>query len=404
MSKVLIFNDPSSGHFNPTVALTQELISRGEQVIYYESSEYQSKVEATGASFRSTDISTFISRVTGGKRFGRALSGLAPIIDKLAPLVQEEKPDYVMYDSMCVWGRILAEILHVPTIRLNSTYVFSEYTFSPLQVASQSFLIAKIILAIIRTPLLQSPLDRITAKYGLKVVQFDQLFTQPEMLDIVFLPKTFQIAADKFGESFKFVGPSMQRREEGVEDFPFASLQASGKPLLYISLGTNFNKQASFYKECITAFKDSTMWQVVMAVGNRVDVDSLGSIPSNFIIRSSVPQLKLLEQVSVFITHGGMNSTMEALYNGVPLIVLPQMGEQKITARQVSALGLGITLQKSTKSGSMELRQAVETIQQTPTYRQQTHHMRQLMLEAGGYQQAATEILRFKENALALHR
>lgn len=85
-----------------------------------------------------------------------------------------------------------------------------------------------------------------------------------------------------------------------------------------------------------------------------------------------------------------MNSTMEALYNGVPLVVLPQMAEQKLTAQEVVDLGLGVTLKKSTKSNATELRQAVETIQQDPKYRQQTRQLQQLMLEAGGYQQAAT--------------
>lgn len=85
-----------------------------------------------------------------------------------------------------------------------------------------------------------------------------------------------------------------------------------------------------------------------------------------------------------------MNSTMEALYNGVPLVVLPQMAEQKLTAQEVVDLGLGVTLKKSTKSNATELRQAVETIQQDPKYRQQTRQLQQLMLEAGGYRQAAT--------------
>lgn len=80
------------------------------------------------------------------------------------------------------------------------------------------------------------------------------------------------------------------------------------------------------------------------------------------------------------------------------------MGEQKLTALQVVDLDLGVTLRKSTKSSAIELRQAVETVQQEPKYRQQTHQMQQRMLEAGGYRQAATEILRFKENALTPHR
>ena len=48
------------------------------------------------------------------------------IIDKLVPQVQAEKPDYVIYNSMCLWGRILAQILKVPAIRLSTTHAFSK--------------------------------------------------------------------------------------------------------------------------------------------------------------------------------------------------------------------------------------------------------------------------------------
>lgn len=52
MAKVLIFNFPGEGHINPTIALVEELIKRGEEVIYYCVEEYRSKIENTGALFR----------------------------------------------------------------------------------------------------------------------------------------------------------------------------------------------------------------------------------------------------------------------------------------------------------------------------------------------------------------
>ena len=60
MSKVLIFNVPQTGHLNPSLALTQELVRQGEQVIYYEDSQYKAVIEATGAIFRSSEVTSFI--------------------------------------------------------------------------------------------------------------------------------------------------------------------------------------------------------------------------------------------------------------------------------------------------------------------------------------------------------
>jgi UDP:flavonoid glycosyltransferase YjiC (YdhE family) len=44
---------------------------------------------------------------------------------------------------------------------------------------------------------------------------------------------------------------------------------------------------------------------------------------NKFIVRQQVPQLEILPYTKLFITHGGMNSTMEAVNYGVPMIVIP---------------------------------------------------------------------------------
>jgi len=59
-----------------------------------------------------------------------------------------------------------------------------------------------------------------------------------------------------------------------------------------------------------------------MSVGDQIDLHALEPVPDNFIVQRSVPQTALLPHVDVFITHGGLNSTMESLYYGVPLVVM----------------------------------------------------------------------------------
>jgi UDP:flavonoid glycosyltransferase YjiC (YdhE family) len=52
MGKVLFFNFPGEGHVNPTIALVEELVKKGEDVVYYCVEEYKNKIEKTGALFR----------------------------------------------------------------------------------------------------------------------------------------------------------------------------------------------------------------------------------------------------------------------------------------------------------------------------------------------------------------
>src|ERR1019366_8543763 len=64
-------------------------------------------------------------------------------------------------------------------------------------------------------------------------------------------------------------------------------------------------------------------YRVMMATG-KVDRAALGAAPENFELREFVPQLQVLSQASLFVTHGGMNSVSEALWHEVPLLVFPQ--------------------------------------------------------------------------------
>jgi hypothetical protein len=55
MSKILVFNVPAHGHVNPTLPVVRELVSRGEQVAYYLTDEFEPQIRHTGAEFRRTD-------------------------------------------------------------------------------------------------------------------------------------------------------------------------------------------------------------------------------------------------------------------------------------------------------------------------------------------------------------
>lgn len=390
MSKIAIFNVAQSGHINPTLDLTRELVAHGEKVVYYTNSAYESALKTTGATFRPTDTTGFITRLSGNR--GPAdLIDFAGVFKQVAPDVLSECPDYVMYDSMCVWGRLMAKYLKVPAIRLCASHAFAKSTFTPIDIALEMTPIFNVFI-----PFMQRSVNHITTQYQLDPIAIREVFLQPEILNLVFLPKQFQLAGETFGDDFKFVGPSVDREESHVDDFPFSALENSGRKVLYISLGTIANKRLDFYRRCIVAFKDSSEWQIVMSVGKQIDISKLGSIPANFIVRRTVPQLKLMQSVSIFMTHGGMNSTMEALYYGIPLILLPQMGEQEVNAKRVVELGAGIQLQNSTNSSVQELFQAVETIAGDSSYSDHAADMKQVIRNTGGYRQAVAEIQEFK--------
>ena len=187
---------------------------------------------------------------------------------------------------------------------------------------------------------LQRSIDRVTTTYGLRRWTANDLFVAPEQVDIVFLPRVFYFAADQLGVNVRFLGPSMQRTEMGSADILPHFLEDDHRPIVSISLDTIRHNRARFFKRYIAAFTD-TPWRVVMAVGTTISIPESGPIPANMWVVPSVPQLALLPRVAVFVTHGGMNSTLEAFYHGVPLIVARRWASNAAPHTKSKPLGGG---------------------------------------------------------------
>ncbi len=63
--KICFLNMPARGHVNPTLAVVQELVRRGQEVSYYLTEEFRNVVQATGAVFQPPSFSSVGGTPTG---------------------------------------------------------------------------------------------------------------------------------------------------------------------------------------------------------------------------------------------------------------------------------------------------------------------------------------------------
>jgi len=237
-------------------------------------------------------------------------------------------------------------------------------------------------------------LEQLARSFGRIPQTLHELISDEEDLTLIFMPREFQAEGQSFDQRFLFVGPSLI--ETPPERWPFEGAD-DGNPLrVYVSLGTLRNNDPEFYRRCFSAF-DSSAWQVVMSVGEKIDLAALTPIPGNFHVARFVKQSALLSDVDVFVTHGGLNSTMESLYFGVPMVVVPGIGEQRLTAGRVQELGLGVVLQQETLTAEI-LATTTRNVALDPDIQTRVKAMQSLTRMAGGFKRAAEAIIDFASN------
>lgn len=375
---------PAHGHVNPTLPLVEELVRRGHRVSYAVGPEFADAVAATGAEVVDTGSESH-AMPAGAKPFDmdamapmlrRRIQDLRTFLPRLGERFTADPVDAVCFTVDEPAGRMLAEKLDVPEIALIPHFagndqvslrdMFTEeeaQAFDPNHPVLQEF---------------RTALAEISSDFGVTEQQaaFGEAPASP--LNLVFLPKSFQLRGETFDERFRFIGPSVGGR--GAADWKPAD---PAKPLLFISLGTVFNQNPDFYRTCIEAFRDGE-FQVAMSIGKALDPASLGELPENFEVRPSFPQPAVLQYASAFLTHAGMNSTMEALYYGVPTVSVPQMAEQRANARQLVSLGLGRTLADEEEITAELLRSAVEAVASDAALRARLADMQRELRDSGG--------------------
>lgn len=289
---ISIINIPAYGHVNPTLALVEKLCEKGHRVTYATTEEFAPAVKQAGASplLYQTTINVEPERIKEMIEKNETpisiLKESLEILPQLEELYQNDQPDLIVYDFIAFAGKLFADKLNVPAIRLCSSYAQNE----SFQLGSEEML----------KQLKQAEADFqvYLEKENLPAVSFEHLAI-PEALNIVFMPKSFQIKNETFDERFCFVGPSLGKRGEQESLLP----ETGNRPLMLISLGTAFNAWLKFYRMCIDAFRNSD-WHVVMSTGISIEPDSLGDIPDNFTVRQRVPQLDILAKADLFVSHG----------------------------------------------------------------------------------------------------
>ena len=377
---------------------------RGHRVTFFGIVDARSKVLAAGLEFCPIGLSQFPAG-SSEKLFEQLgkLSGLAALrytldwIEKSALIFLDEGPailsdtgiDALLVDQIAPEGGLVADFLDLPFVTICSALPFNQEPVIPPFFTTWIYNPAW--WAVLRNQVVY----QLTNPFG-KSMQtlrsnYRKLWKLPpevspdsQLAVLSHQPADFEYPRQNLPDYFHFTGPYHNQNSRKPVDFSWDKL--TGKPLIYASMGTLQNQLTDVFEAIATACVGLDA-QLVISLGG-ASTDSLPELPGNPLVVSYAPQLALLERAAVAITHAGMNTALECLTYGVPMVAIPVTNDQPGIAARIAWIGAGEIVPLSRLTGS-ELHKVLKLVLTQESYRQNALRLKQAIANSGGVSQAA---------------
>jgi UDP:flavonoid glycosyltransferase YjiC (YdhE family) len=183
-------------------------------------------------------------------------------------------------------------------------------------------------------------------------------------------------------DSLAFVGPSLPEWAEATP-FPWEWLDRYERRVL-VSMGTLSQGTTVRFLGSLLEGVAGQDYGVIL-VGEEA---LLPPVPDNVLLMPFVPQLSLMPHLHAVVTHGGHNTVVGTLREGVPLVVAPIRDDQPIIAGQVAGSGAGIRVNFN-RARAADIATAIGTVLSDPSYKAAAEKVATSFATAGGAPRAA---------------
>ncbi len=207
----------------------------------------------------------------------------------------------------------------------------------------------------------------------------------------------FDFPRKRLPSSFHYLGPFC----DSGKTIPFPFERLNGKPLIYASLGTLQDRDSGYFRTIAEACAGMEA-QLVISLGGG-DANPPGDFVGSPVVVKYAPQLELLARASLTITHAGLNTVMQSLMFGVPMVAVPITHDQPAIAARVRQCGSGEVIPIKDLT-AQRLRAALGRVANDPGYRARARALSESIRLAGGLERAVQiveEVL--AQNALRNH-
>jgi MGT family glycosyltransferase len=391
MGRIVFGMFPAWGHVAPTVAIAQELVSRGHDVVYATHRAMDPRLEAAGLK-RLPTFDWGGRSVLGQehtRRHGLGLSWLVRVVRgrpksiflhelgtgaaSFRQTLTDWRADLLVSDQLFSPGPIAAEAAGVPhaTSFPNALPPWDDDLppygsgLAPDAPRGLRWRLAEIV-SRWGARRMGRPINRVRRAHGLKPLERPLMRPSP-YLGLAYLTGALEYPRPNLPPQMHLIGPSVSpRRGDHQVSFPWDWLD--GRPLILLSMGTIFLSQDRFYREAAEACRGQG-WQMVIRVGPGFRRPTPEDTPENVLFVDEQPQLDLLERSAIMISHAGVNSCVEALAAGVPLLLAPAALDQADFCQRVVRAGSGIRVSRR-RPRAAEIRAGVQGLLAESSFRE----------------------------------
>ena len=414
-SNTVLFISPwEYSHFRLHSNIALKLYENGNEIIFCGFPDYKEKLEKEFTFIEIAALERPVNSLTKRYEKQSQLSGYPALLNlvkdwnsdillylKYLPKAIEHKNiDLILFDQALVGISTLIDYLKIPSVEICNalaivpreflfhpvpTAPYLEYTYNPFKLvlnwragfrSGRNFYNNLIL-----------ELNSFRIKNGMKRLLFNyQIFSNESELKLTQLipeldyPKLFRRSRFHFLGSFSYQKPS-------EIDAPY-NLEEISKPIIYATIGTLQNMNLHILKHIEQACEQLEV-QLVIALGMRLDDSS--PIKSMFkketIVYDFPPQQQLMQQANLTIIHAGLNSTLESLCYGKPMICIPITHEQPQIAERMKRAKVAEVINLEELSSS-KVSKSIKKIMSDESYTKRAENYGKLIRKAGGLEKA----------------
>jgi MGT family glycosyltransferase len=374
----------ATGHLDPSISLARSLKKQGHESIFFSLPDTSARITDADLAFIPYGEAAYpagslkvklrkAAELTGEAAHAyyieRTMSLFRAGFEDLPRLLHKERLDLLVVDQAHYHGSTVAEQLRLPFVSLvNALPVNREDSVPPWNTlwpheTSEA--------AIERNRQGWAAFDRAYAPllsllnlqreyWGLPLYTDLQEDSFSQLAQICQIPPLLEFPRAQAPGMLHLVGPL--RDEQLSSEVPFSWEWLDGRPLIYASCGTIQNSLEHVFRAMIEACAPLEAQTIISLGGDALRPALFGSVPPNIKVVPYAPQRPLLERAILCINHAGLNTVLDSLEFGVPMVCIPIASDQPGTAMRTKRVGAATVIplgELSTDRLSLEIQRAL---------------------------------------------